>query len=275
MPCCKPLAHWSRLHGPDSWGVVARGRIHAGRRKTHTMTYLYDASMAIVVAALAAGCNGNGADPKNPNAPSVEKRDTAIEHEDCDLESGKGLDANGDGRPDIVKVYSGNKEICRAVDINMDAIIDVYIYYDDAGQTRRRESGFDRDKRPDEIAYYQGGTLARKERETNNDQKIDTWTYFEGGRMMREERDSTGDGYVDQWWTFNNPEDNKCALVVTDGDGDGKPDADSEVDLCQEANATKPKPAPEPEPEEEASDKPASGEPAGDDGASKEESPTP
>jgi hypothetical protein len=229
------------------------------------MTYLYDASTAFVLAALLIGCNGNGRDPNNPNAPAVDKRDTELVHEDCDLSSGTGTDVNGDGRPDIVKVVSGGREICRAVDINMDAIIDVFVYFDESGQQRRRESGFDRDQRPDEIAYYQGGVLVRKERETNNDEKIDTWSHYEGGRLVREERDSTGDGYVDQWWTFNRADRPKCAVVVTDGDGDGKPDADSEVDLCGEGSHSSGSAKPAPKPEEAAEPKPEETPPPGDD----------
>lgn len=186
----------------------------------------------MLVLSVMAGCNGNQPDPNAPNV-ALERRDTEMTHEPCDLQGGKGLDANGDGRPDIVQVFSGSRETCRAVDINMDTVIDRFVYFDDAGNKRRVESGFDRDTRPDEISYFEGGQLVRKERETNNDQRIDTWSYFEGGRMVREERDSTGDGYIDQWWQFNRPDQPECALVVTDGDGDGKPDEDSKIDTCE------------------------------------------
>ena len=215
------------------------------------MTFTNGAKLAIVLtfAPLAVACSGSQTGPDNPNAPALERRSTDIVHEDCDVGSGKGIDANGDGRPDIVKVMDGAKETCRAVDINMDSVIDVFIYYDDAGQTRRRESGFDRDTRPDEVAIYKGGQLVLKERETNNDAKIDTWSHFEGGRLVREERDSTGDGYIDQWWQFNRPDKPNCAVVVTDGDGDGKPDKDSEVDMCKDDTPKPGVPAPAPAPQ--------------------------
>jgi hypothetical protein len=215
-------------------------------------------------------CNGNKPDPNAPNA-ALEQRDTEMKHEPCDLEGGKGLDANGDGRPDIVQVFSGQRERCRAVDINMDTVIDRFVYFDDAGNKRRVESGFDRDTRPDEIAYYEGGQLVRKERETNNDQRIDTWSYFEGGRVVREERDSTGDGFIDQWWQFNRPDQPECALVVTDGDGDGKPDEDSQIDTCaDEQQSFAPKPAPKKEEDDEEGEDAA---PEG--GASPEGGPSP
>ena len=190
-----------------------------------------------------AACSATDGKPANGPGSANEQRDTDIVHEECNLASSgaKGLDANGDEKPDIIKVFSGSREICRAVDINMDRVIDVYVYFDQAGQVRRRESGFDRDAQPDEISHYQNGLLVRKERETNNDGKIDTWSYFQAGRLVKEERDSTGDGYVDQWWTFDRPQQPECAIVLTDGDGDGRPDKDSRIDTCGDA---KPKPPP-------------------------------
>ncbi len=172
-------------------------------------------------------------------------RDVEMKHEPCALDSSQRqiIDADNDGRPDIVRVFEAGREVCRAVDINLDGIVDTYIYYDAQGLTARRESGFDRDSRPDEIQIYSRGVLIRKERETNNDEKIDTWDYYAGGRLMREERDATGDGYIDQWWTFNRPANPKCAVVMIDGDGDGQPDQATAIDLCAgEAPAVAPAP---------------------------------
>src|SRR5262249_23138257 len=142
---------------------------------------------------------------------------------------------NGDGKPDIIHVMSGNREICRIVDLNLDGTVDAYIYYDENGLERRRESDFDRDGRPDEIAHYKNGKIFLKERETNFDNKIDTWDYYENDRLVRRERDSDGDGIVDQWWNFNNPSNPKCAVVATDRNATGKPDPNSVVDLCAES----------------------------------------
>ncbi|MBW2457457.1 MAG: hypothetical protein JRI68_23320 [Deltaproteobacteria bacterium] len=210
------------------------------------------------------GCpNGERTGPEDPSNASSARRDTEMKHEDCDLTAGGSMstDANHDGSPDIVRVMSGGREICRAVDINMDKVIDVYVYFDDGGKMRRRESGFDRDTRPDEISYYEGGQLVRKERETNFDGKLDTWDYYKNGRLANEERDSTGDCFIDQWWSFNRPDRPSCAVVVSDGDGDGKPEPESQIDLCADGRAPVPKST---EPAEEEKDESDSDSPAED-----------
>lgn len=162
-------------------------------------------------------------------------RNVALVHEPCNLDSARTVDVNGDGRPDIWHVETGGREVCRAIDLNLDGIKDAFIYYDAEGRERRRESDFDRDGFPDEISYSEAGVVVRKERETNYDGKLDTWDYYESGRLARRERDSTGDGNIDQWWSFNRPDDPKCAVVASDGNADGQPDPGTEVDLCGES----------------------------------------
>ena len=194
---------------------------------------------------LACGCalpKASTATQTSEVSAETEKRDVEIAHEDCPLTSSQAqsLDANLDGRPEIVTVFDGGRPICRAVDINLDGIIDVFIYFDPTGQPRRRESGFDRDTTPDEISHFQAGVLIRKERETNNDGKLDTWDYYENNRLVREERDSTGDGYVNQWWTFTDPKRPECAVVVSDLNADTKPDPESRMDTCAVEGAPQP-----------------------------------
>jgi hypothetical protein len=193
-----------------------------------------------------AACSSAEAEADKAKSPNQgpEKRDTTIVHEPCDGNSSDAqkVDVNGDGKPDIIHVMKGGKEVCRIVDLNMDGAVDAFIYYDDQGRERRRESDFDRDGRADEIAIFENGQLKLKLRETNFDNKIDTWDYYENGRLVKRERDSDGDGIVDQWWTFNNPSNPKCAVVASDRNADGKPDPESVVDLCGESYGA-PKPA--------------------------------
>src|SRR5262249_25974440 len=166
-----------------------------------------------------------------------DKRDTSITHEPCDIESSSAVkvDVKGTGRPAIVHVMSGGREVCRAVDLNMDGAWDAFIYYDAQGRERRREQDFDRDGRADEITVFENGQIKLKLRETNFDNKIDTWDYYASGRLVKRERDSDGDGIIAQWWQFNNPGNPKCAIVASDLNADGKPDPESVVDLCGES----------------------------------------
>ncbi|MCC6528291.1 MAG: hypothetical protein IT373_36945 [Polyangiaceae bacterium] len=203
---------------------------------------------AVGVCLLATGlgvpaCKSSG-DARSPDDAAKKPRDTEMVHQACDLESSGAsvLDADRDGRPEIIRVMSGSREVCRAVDINGDGGIDFFNYFDAEGRLTRRESGFDRDNRPEQIAYYEGGQIVRRERETNFDGKLDTWDYYEGGRLVREERDATADGFVDQWWDFDRAAEPECARVRSDADADGQPDAEEPIDTCA-SDAFRPTPA--------------------------------
>ena len=195
--------------------------------------------LSAVALALVAACTSADPDQNKPTTPTGnEKRDTEIKHETCDGNAATAakVDINGDGKPDIVHVMKGDKEVCRIVDLNLDGNPDSFVYYEADGKTeRRRESDFDRDGRPDEISISERGQITLKLRETNFDNKIDTWDYYEAGRLAKRERDTDGDGIIDQWWTYNNPTNPRCAVVASDRNADGRPDPDSVVDLCGEA----------------------------------------
>ena len=177
------------------------------------------------------------ADPANvgPTTPDANERNTDIVHQECVAGPGsRTVDVNGDGSPDITHVYQGGREVCRILDLNMDKLVDTFVYYAPDGSERRRESDYDRDGRADEIITIQNGVIALKERETNYDDRLDTWDYYENGRLARRERDADGDGIVDQWWQFD-PNNAQCAQVARDENGDRLPDPGSVVDLCKKA----------------------------------------
>lgn len=205
--------------------------------------------LATVVALSACGGKKKGAE----SADDIRaERETKIALEKCDTASpsAENIDANGDGRPDIVRVKQGDREICRTADLNFDGKIDRTTFFDAQQKIRRIESDFDRDGQVDEIATLDAGVMKEKHRATTMDGKLDTWEFFEKGKLARTERDENGDGFIDQWWEYPK---HGCPLIHVDADGDGRPDPGASIDYCKETGFVPP-PLPG---EEEAEKKPA------------------
>lgn len=194
------------------------------------------AALACSLAWLSLGCSASVSSADSPDGEGVQRKDTAIVHEDCDIESASAqkVDVNGDGRPDISVVRSGSQEICRAVDLNFDGKIDAWVYRDSAGQVRRRESDYDRDGRVDEISTFEGGALKEQQRATTLGGKLDTWHFYTAGKLVRTERDSDGDAIIDQWWEYPVADKPECPLIHSDVDGDGRPDPGATVNVCEQ-----------------------------------------
>ena len=185
------------------------------------------------------GCNSaNTAGPTAPGS-AITRRDTAVNHEACDTKSSgtEKIDANGDGKPDIFIVRDGSREVCRAVDLNFDGVIDSYSYFDANGQLRRRENDYDKDGRIDEISLFKGGQIAEKDQSTAVVQHLDTWDFYQAGVLVRTERDSNGDGVIDQWWEYPKP---GCPLIHADVNNDGRPDPGATIDYCKETGYVPP-----------------------------------
>jgi hypothetical protein len=186
------------------------------------------------------GCGGGGGGPaaKAPEAARVE----TLQHEDCPLGGHRvdQLDTNGDGKPDITRVYDKDSghPICSVGDLNHDGRPDVYEYFDASGTIRRREFAYDDTGVVNAVDYYENGKLVRREFDASGQNRIDTWDWFDPnvgpdpktGRAphpVRRERDTTGDGRVDQWWTWNGDK----VTIAVDSTGDGKPDPASAIVL--------------------------------------------
>jgi hypothetical protein len=185
-------------------------------------------------AALAVGCGGNSkvsgvGSATLPQDAHVEK----IDHEACD-EAGhrvETMDANGDGKPDVSRVYdkTSGKELCRITDLDRDGKPDMFEYYDSNGDMRRREADYDTTGVINAIELFDHGKLVLRELDTTGQHRIDTWDYFDpaSGKRTHRERDSTNDGKVDQWWTW----DGDKVTISMDRNGDGKPDPDDTVTI--------------------------------------------
>lgn len=207
------------------------------RRAYATMARTKDMSAGCAAGVLAlwviaCGSTPPAHQPVQPGEGGV-KRDTRIVHEPCDVDGSRAqrFDVNGDGQPDLVVVKDGARELCRSVDMNFDGRVDVWVYYDENGQVRRRESDLDRDGQIDDISVYENGQIVARQNATKLGGRIDTWHFYANGTLTQSERDADGDGVIDQWWEYPQAK-LECPLVHTDVDGDGRPDPDATVNLC-------------------------------------------
>jgi len=201
----------------------------------------------LVAAGFQFGCNGAGGPGASSASGGITKRDTKVTHEPCDTSSASAekIDANGDGKPDITIVREGGREVCRAVDLNFDGVIDAYTYFDENGQLRRRENDYDKDGQIDEITTFKAGQIAEKDQSTALARHLDTWDFYQAGILVRTERDSNGDGVIDQWWEYPKP---GCPMIHADVNNDGRPDPGATIDYCKETGYVPPERASDKQP---------------------------
>lgn len=145
-------------------------------------------------------------------------------------------DLNGDGRPDVMKVYeeypdaddpSLNRTRMRErhVDVNYDGKINNKREYDESGQLVKEWLDLNLDGKFELVNYlnngvvirkeildaetgkvaanrfYAGGTIVRVEKDLSGNDKIDYWEFYEKGILDRIGRDVNGDGRADSWQT--------------------------------------------------------------------------
>ena len=189
----------------------------------------------------AAGCSSSTAESKKGDTATADTP-KALEHEKCDDSMGR-VEVVGSiaGKPQLKQVFdkTTGRELCRIADLNHDGKPDMFEYYDNAGNLRRREADYDDNGIVNSIEYYENGKIARAELDTTNQGKIDTWDSFDAsGKRTKRERDTNGDGRVDQWWTY----DGDKITIASDKNGDGKPEPETTVTLGAGGSAIPPPP---------------------------------
>jgi hypothetical protein len=188
---------------------------------------------AVLLGALAVmawvGCSSTQSQgPKGPeggNVPEGPKVDMAR----CDQHGKRvqNLDTNGDGKPDVWKLYQivqqSGQDVdvltCKQVDLNHDGKVDEVVVFNDAGNRVMEKFDLDFDGKFDVTVYYEGGHRVREELDTNYDGKPDVWKYYEGDKLVRVELDRDHNGRVDQWEYF---EGGKLDRIGYDESGSGQ-----------------------------------------------------
>ncbi len=240
--------------------AFASRRSRASRPAARASSARLLAACGAVALLSAPACGGDRTPASAAKSPSPFRPET-FDHERCDDRGPNVLtvDTNGDGKPDIRRVFDakpddkGARELCRVVDLNHDGRPDLYEYFDASGAIRRREFCYDDTGVVNAIETYQGGKLVERVYDTTGQHKIDTWDWFDPNAQIdaktgrpthpsRRERDINGFGLINQWWTWNGD----TVSIATDRNGDGKPDPESVIVLGDDAGAAGAAPASSP-----------------------------
>jgi hypothetical protein len=209
---------------------------------------------SIGVAALVPACGGQQKQLANPSMDlKVSQSDfgAKFDRSRCD-DKGKqvvSLDANGDGKPDVIKLFLSASQdghtvqelVCKQTDLDFDGKIDLVQYYGPGGELFMDEYSMDYSGKFNGRTFYQEGKKVRAEKDMNFDGKPDYFEFYEGGKLVRVERDRSGNGKIDEWQYY---EGGHLDRVGYDTTGSGRvdkwernPEGASETPVAQESAA--------------------------------------
>lgn len=196
----------------------------------------------VVVLGLALwGCSSSDGASNNARrsasaSASQEPRGAPMPHEQCVAGTGAvSVDVNNDGQPDVRTMMEGGRPRCREVDANFDGRVDIIRWYDASGAVTRVEDDYDFDGRMDVVATYEGGVVAHDVLDTNFDGITDTWRVYRSGRVAELRRDADGDARVDTWERFDG--DGRLTYAAVDANHDGLPDEERPADAGVSASS--------------------------------------
>jgi hypothetical protein len=143
-------------------------------------------------------------------------------------------DTSGDSTPDVRKLFKTMGEgslarlvlVCREADLNGDGRKDIVRLYSEEGRPEREEADRDFDGRIDEVTHFTNGRINLQEIDTGGNGVIDTKIFYEAGQPVRAERDMANRSNAAEWrpdrWEYY--VDGRTVRIGTDVDGDGKVD---------------------------------------------------
>jgi hypothetical protein len=143
-------------------------------------------------------------------------------------------DTSGDNTPDVRKLFKTMGEgslarlvlVCREADLNGDGRKDIVRLYTDEGRPMREEADRDFNGQIDEVTQFTEGRVSIQEIDTSGNGTIDTKIFYQDGQPVRAERDMKNRSTVAEWrpdrWEYY--VDGRTVRIGTDLDGDGKVD---------------------------------------------------
>jgi hypothetical protein len=169
---------------------------------------------------------------------------SANDHRRCDAtrpgRSFSEYDTNGDGVPDVRKVYQTQGEgaevhsvlICREVDLNHDGTKDVFRFYNEEGRTLHEEEDRDFNGTIDVVTYFENGEVVRREFDQDRDGMVDMRLFFRDHRPFRAEREmqtNNSPEFRADYWEFYDTRGH-VVRIGWDYDHDGRADRWDRVD---------------------------------------------
>ena len=143
-------------------------------------------------------------------------------------------DTSGDNTPDVRKLFRTMGEgslarlvlVCREADLNGDGRKDIVRLYTEEGRPMREEADRDFDGRIDEVTHFTNGRVSLQEIDTSGNGMIDTKIFYDNGQPERAERDMANRSTASKWrpdrWEYY--ADGRTVRIGTDINGDGKVD---------------------------------------------------
>jgi hypothetical protein len=175
---------------------------------------------ALCVCLLLVGCGSASKAKKSQDQPKQRGSDLV-----------ERFDLNGDGKPDLEKVYALSKDaegqevktlVEKRLDLDHNGRFDMISRYDESERLISESVDLDFDGTFDGERKYEEGQMVEERLSPGFDGNTGVWRYFgENGDLARKARDTSGNGRPDTWEYFT---EGRIVRYGYDRDGDGQPE---------------------------------------------------